>query len=153
MGGKDGVLGRGQVRFPCPAGPWGVAAADVTSGAPPLSLHLHGFPSLWSGVQPCHVLACLQRRRIALIHHAVLQKNKQSPLVTYLEDTATSSSLFSEDLVLLQSYRKKELKMYYFVNAGVCSTNCAVLCSSESTEHVFMLRGQETIFKIGKCNY
>lgn len=52
VGGKERILGRGQVRFPCPAGPWGVVAADVTSGAPPLSLHLHNFPSLWSGVQP-----------------------------------------------------------------------------------------------------
>lgn len=52
VGGKERILGRRQVRFPCPAGPWGVVAADVTSGAPPLSLHLCNFPSLWSGVQP-----------------------------------------------------------------------------------------------------
>lgn len=51
MGGVwNGVFGRRQVRFPCPAGPWGVVVADVTSGARPPSLHLHNFPSLWSGV-------------------------------------------------------------------------------------------------------
>lgn len=67
--GDDGVLGRGQVRFPCPAGPWGVVAADVTSGAPPLSLHLP-FPLVWRPGR--HVLACLQRRQNAPIHLAVL---------------------------------------------------------------------------------
>lgn len=74
VGGKDGVLGSGPVRFPCPAGPWGLAAADVTSGAPPLSLHLHHFPSLWSGVQQpvTSWLVCKGRRRNAPIHHAAL---------------------------------------------------------------------------------
>lgn len=53
---EEGVeFGWRQVKFPCPAGPWGVLVADVTSGAwkLPSSLAAISFPSGPPSISAC----------------------------------------------------------------------------------------------------
>lgn len=74
-------------RFPCPAGPWGVVVADVTSGTRPPSLHLYYFPSLWSGVllSVSRLVCCSSTEEGKTpIHHSVYKYKHNRPSTDFL---------------------------------------------------------------------